>query len=107
MSAFNTVTAKCLCPICGETREFFVQFKYGDTWQHQYRIGDILKWGGNDVGVQGVRRVRVEGIGGPCPHCKADNLEADVFLNDDRIERVMILGNDRPNPLSDGIEIVE
>lgn len=85
MSAFNVVRAAAGCPLCHRTAEFEVQFKYGDTWQHSYRLGDALRWGGNDIGKPGHKEVRVHGVGGPCPHCLADNLDFDVIIRDDRI----------------------
>ena len=57
-----------------------IQFKYGNTWQHKYRIGDQLKWGGNDKGSPEYRRVLVAGIAGPCPVCGADYLEFEVLI---------------------------
>lgn len=62
MSAFNTVLVPWKDPTSGQRRELKVQFKYGDTWQHVYRIGDVLKWGGNDVGIRAVKRVVVDGV---------------------------------------------
>ena len=85
MSAFNIVKGRTSCPSCKHVAEFEVQFKYGDNWQHSYRLGDRLRWGGNDVGTPGRRRVLVEGIGGPCPHCKADNLDFDVVIEHDEL----------------------
>ena len=85
MGAFNIVRGPALCPDCSRSADFEVQFKYGDTWQHSYRIGDRLRWGGNDIGSAGRKRVLVEGIGGPCPHCGADNLDFDVLIKDDEV----------------------
>ena len=50
MSAYNTVVLpdEEKCPHCGAAIRRRVQFKYGDTWQHDYMIGDRIKWGGND-----------------------------------------------------------
>lgn len=36
-------------------------FKYGDSWQHHYVLGDKLNWGGNDVGEPGHKLVVVVG----------------------------------------------
>jgi len=54
MGAFNTVRATLACPACGKVGEFEIQF--------EYRIGDALRWGGNQVGRPGAGRVRVEGL---------------------------------------------
>lgn len=87
MGAFNVVSVAARCPACNQTVPVGVQFKYGDTWQHQYRVGDALKWGGNDVGVPGHRRVVVDGVAEPCAKCSSENewnfyvfLERDVIV---------------------------
>lgn len=106
MSAFNTVRIQARCPVCGEEGPFDVQFKYGDTWQHIYKLGEDLKWGGNDIGVKGIKAVRVEGIGGPCKKCKANDIEFDIFVECNRISRVVPLGLQRGNALADGYEVL-
>ena len=63
MGAFNEVEGDAVCSHCGLNARFVVQFKYGDTWQLEYRLGDKLRWGGNDEGEPGLPRVVVEGIG--------------------------------------------
>lgn len=85
MSAFNTVSGLASCPNCNNSNQFDVQFKYGDTWQHSYGLGDRIRWGGNDVGIQGIKKVLVEGIGGPCLHCGMDNLVFQVLIENDLI----------------------
>ena len=85
MGAFNVVKGTSSCPNCGQVVVFDVQFKYGDTWQYVYRLGDTLRWGGNDIGEPGFSRVLVEGVGGPCSHYGVDNLDFDVILEKDRI----------------------
>jgi hypothetical protein len=107
MSAFNTVRAECRCTACGKIGIFDVQFKYGHTWQIRYAVGDVLKWGGNDVGVEDAKKVRVEAIGGPCSNCGADGLEFDVFLASNQIEKVEIVGEERPSVTELGFEIIE
>lgn len=61
MSAFNTVIVRWRDSANGNV-EVRVQFKYGDTWQHEYRIGDELLWGGNDVGDRNAKKVVVDGV---------------------------------------------
>ncbi len=94
MGAFNVVTGQVSCPSCGRTSEFDVQFKFGDTWQHSYRVGEKLRWGGNDIGEAGCELVIVEGIGGPCPYCHADHLDFEVVVEND------VLTTIKPAPLS-------
>ena len=95
MSAFNTVETLTVCPVCAAEGRFEVQFKYGDTWQHHYQVGEPLRWGGNDVGVRGAALVVVDGIGGPCLNCGADFIESDVVIVDNIIESVALLAGAR------------
>jgi len=46
MSAFNILIIHSHCPFCHNPIDLRLQFKYGDTWQHEYIVGDSLKWGG-------------------------------------------------------------
>jgi hypothetical protein len=107
MGAFNTLNASVLCPICGKEASFQIQFKYGDTWQHVYSIGDRLKWGGNDIGVSNAAHVVVEAVGGPCPHCAADNLEFDIRVDDNRLEQVIPIGKERTVHSREGFRLTE
>lgn len=102
MSAFNVLRASASCPSCGTLAPQEIQFKYGDTWQHTYNVGDTLRWGGNDVGQPGCRRVLVEGIGGPCPSCGEQYLEYDITVEHDRITAVTPVGLRRSNPSKEG-----
>lgn len=91
MSAYNTVAVQEYCPHCQADADIAVQFKYGDTWQYTYHIGDALRWGGNDVGQSGVRRVVVDGVAEACPRChKPLSQEPDyyVYLENDKIVTV-------------------
>ncbi len=107
MSAFNILEAKLACPFCGQAGEFEIQFKYGDTWQHRYHLGDLLKWGGNDVGIADAKQVRIEGIGGPCPNCKTNFVEFDLFLGNDRIDQVTAVRTRQINAAPEGFEVLE
>ena len=107
MSAFNTIEASTSCPNCGRDADFRVQFKYGNTWQYSYRLGDRLRWGGNDVGIPGRKRVLVEGVGGPCPHCGADNLDFDVVIESDKVVGVRPVRGDRSSTGPEGFVVIE
>jgi len=87
MGAFNVVTATVVCRHCDTEVPVRVQFKYGNTWQYEYQVGDILKWGGNAIGKPGKRRVIVDGIAESCPKCSYDEewnfyvlIEHDVII---------------------------
>jgi hypothetical protein len=73
MSAYNTVVLPVgeVCPRCGSLIKRRVQFKYGDTWQLEYAVGDRISWGGNDVGVPATL-VKVLGYPENCPVCGYD-----------------------------------
>lgn len=88
MGAFNTVSTKQACPSCKKVNEVDVQFKYGDTWQFKYRIGDKLRWGGNDVGAPGAKRVVLDAVMEDCPSCGAPGRDCEVWIEEDRITAV-------------------
>jgi hypothetical protein len=67
-----------------------IQFKYGDTWQHTYDVGDPLRWGGNDIGEPGQKHVVVDAIAeDPCPNCGyGDEWSLYLHIENDRITRI-------------------
>lgn len=107
MSSFNLVRGAASCPNCNRSANFEVQFKYGDTWQHSYQLGDDLRWGANDIGSPGRKRVLVEGIGGPCPHCHADNLDFDVLLKNDELVEIEPVRGSRTASRPQGFVVLE
>ena len=91
MSAYNEVVRPGLevCPRCKSEIERVVQFKYGDTWQHRYMIGDRIEWGGNDVGEPGHELIVTIGYPDGCPVCgHVPDQTYDVFVRRDVIEDV-------------------
>lgn len=85
MGAFNTLRALAVCTFCNKESEYEIQFKYGNKRQYEYQLGDVLRWGGNDEGVEGAKRVVVDGASSPCKHCgkEIDHLiyiEQDVIM---------------------------
>ncbi|QPJ63228.1 MAG: hypothetical protein G3M70_15640 [Candidatus Nitronauta litoralis] len=107
MSAFNTVFGETDCHQCGEKGQFEVQFKYGSTWQFEYKLGDKIKWGGNDKGKPEYKKVLVEGFGGPCPHCGANGIEFDVLIENNQIISIKAIGFERPTETDDGYVLLE
>lgn len=83
MGAFNVLLVPDRCSVCGSDVERRVQFAWGDVWQHVYRVGDTLRWGGNDEGDPGLRRVVVEAAAERCPVCGAPGPEGDVVIERD------------------------
>ncbi len=87
MGMFNVLRVPETCASCGSAIQRRVQFGWGDTWLHEYDVGDTLRWGGNDIGDPGMRRVVVEAAAENCPVCGADGPEGEVI-----IERDVLLG---------------
>ncbi|MBK8013951.1 MAG: hypothetical protein IPK13_21710 [Deltaproteobacteria bacterium] len=88
MSAYNIVAGVSVtCPQCQAKVSVGVQFKFGATWQYRYVVGDLLRWGGNDVGTPGRARVVSDGAAdSPCPACGyAGDWDFYVFIEHDRI----------------------
>lgn len=94
MGAYNTLVATVECPACGREVEVVVQFKYGDRWQHEYRVGDKLRWGGNDFGVGGAAHVVVQGLGDiPCADCLRSEFDFCIHVKHDYIVSVDVAYN--------------
>jgi len=89
MGAFNTVKAEGDCPFCGYHAEWTVQFKYGNCWQFEYRIGQKIHWGGNKKGRNVGGSVRTDGIVEEAyPNCGREYIDAAVYFLDNVITRV-------------------
>jgi hypothetical protein len=87
MGAYNVVTADVACPACAVVCAVRVQFKHGDTWQHEYAIGDSLRWGGNDIGQPQDGLVIADGASEGCPRCNHEG-DFEVWIRGGVIERV-------------------
>lgn len=89
MSAFNVVIVPWQDPITHKEFELRVQFKYGDVWQYVYQIGEILKWGGNDIGRKEAGRVVVDGCleGEPPVSEVPEDFEVHILKN--KIDKVV------------------
>lgn len=97
MSAYNTLSAKIQCSACNNSYYVLLQFKFGDTWQYHYQLGDSLKWGGNDIGKPQISCVNILGVleTDTCPICKLinKNQEYDIILENDILTNVLPLSN--------------
>ena len=81
------------CPSCHSVINRIIQFGYGNTRLVDYRIGQPLEWGGNDVGEPGHRRVRVSGHAEPCPRCgNVTDTLYEVVIEHDRLVDVHPVG---------------
>ena len=88
MGAYNTVKVRWRDPRTGQTHQLIVQFKYGDAWQHEYQVGDELKWGGNDKGQHNVHRVVVDGALENIDVVPEAPTDFEVHIIDNRIAEV-------------------
>jgi len=92
LGLFNTVGSNLACVHCGAVSSYKVQFKYGNCYQYEYEIGDEIEWSGDDSsydwGDPNQVAVVVEGVGGPCPNCREEFLNFDVFTQNGIIRDV-------------------
>lgn len=106
MGAYNILVANVMCPNCHNIYEGKIQFKYADTWQLQYRIGDKLKWGGNDIGTPDIPKVKVYGIleSDTCPICNQTNFEDefDIYIENNVLTGVSKIESIDDYHLNDG-----
>ena len=97
MSAFNILSSEIQCSICQKRYQGQIQFKFGDTWQLQYQIGDKIKWGGNDIGKPRISKVKVYGLleSSECPICRELETvnEFDIYIENDIIVGVNPIQN--------------
>ena len=97
MGSYNTLIVPVKCSECGNAYEGKVQFRYADSRQRFYRIGDKLAWGGNDVGKPGQKHVKAYGIleNDRCDVCMMLNTsnEFDIYIFDDTIQGIDKLNN--------------
>lgn len=72
MGLFNSLDVTVACPSCQAVASREIQFRYGAVWQYRYHLGDVLRWGRNDVGDRAVSDVVVDAWLCECPHCDQD-----------------------------------
>lgn len=90
MGAYNTVTAKLICPRCGALNDAVVQFKLGQLWQHKYRIGDRLIVGKDAEASPGT--TCTDGIAeDPCVMCQFGLANEEEWDCDVRVENGFIV----------------
>lgn len=92
MSLFNTLKTQVSCLSCGAVTLQNIQFKYGDTYQHEYSLGDEILWSNsqpnNDWGCASDEHVVVEGLGEKCSTCLGSFPVFDIFVRKNVIEKV-------------------
>ena len=91
MSLFNSLRVKASCPSCGAEMSQNIQFQYGDTYQHEYKIGDEILWSNsepsNDWGCSSDEYVVIEGLGENCGNCAGLFPVFDVFVKENILEK--------------------
>lgn len=97
MSAFNTLNVAIACENCNKEFPIRLQFKFGDTWQFEYKMREKIKWGGNDTGKPHLRKVKVYGMAEStiCTFCNHKNPhdEYDIYFEDDVITEIRVMNN--------------
>jgi len=96
MGAYNILKINAKCENCNVLFMDNIQFKFGDTWQNEYLIGEKIKWGGADIGVPGLNKVKVYGVSESyrCQVCGyLIAREYDIIIEKDIIENITPLTN--------------
>lgn len=92
MGFFNDLVTDIQCSNCNNFYQARIQYKFGATRQLEYRLGDKIIWGYNEVGKPDISKVKVYGILGndDCPIChkRNQNEEFDIYLEKDVITKV-------------------
>jgi len=92
MGTYNTLKVDEQCLSCGASFILNIQFKFGETWLYNYRLGEKIKWGSANNGIPNLDKVKVYGVSESdhCPHCKNPILgEYDIIMNKDIINSIV------------------
>jgi len=106
MGFFNELIVSVQCSNCNHFYEARIQFKFGATRQLEYKIGDKIIWGFNEIGKSEMTEVKVYGVldDDACPICnnKNKNDEFDIYLEKDIITEITKMENFKDFFLNDG-----
>lgn len=89
MGMYNILQEAIVCVNCNKQIKISIQFSFGDTWLFRYKIGDTIRWGGNDKGIPNLPLIKVYGLAeeAVCPFCNTENLkEYDIIIKKDVIQ---------------------
>ena len=82
MRAFNMVMVAWKDQMSGFTIDLRIQFKFCDTWQNYYRVGDQIEWGGNNIGPKNAEYVLVDGcVDGQASIGVGEDFEVHIHAN--------------------------
>lgn len=97
MGAYNILISEISCPDCSGKHMGRIQFKFGNTFQFIYNVGEVVKWGGNDIGSPDLKNIKAYGIieSTTCPLCKNNNIieEYDIFIENNIIKCISPIEN--------------
>lgn len=89
MGLYNRLKTILRCGNCQSEFPAHLQFKFGNLWLIEYKIGDTISWGKPQSGISGLPRVKVYGIleKENCPHCSIpfEVEEFDILVENDVI----------------------
>ncbi len=101
MGTYNHLFATVNCPNCGKENLFTIQYKHGDCWLYDYKIGDAIRWGGNDYFqdehieppikdyMSHINEdLLIEGMADKCPFCNYDSPEFLIRIEGNIIRSV-------------------
>lgn len=95
MGTFDCLIADLCCPFCGVPQTWRVQFKYGDVWQNDHKVGDMVprfSRPGRKSSTPIAGRIRISGVAEhPCSTCGAEGPYAAITIEHDRMTAVELL----------------
>lgn len=105
VGAYNRLIAQAQepCPQCGRQGDVAIQFKWGQCYLHNYRLGDALQWsdgtvdqplkGPLDKGDPTVSEVRLPASAEPCAQCGSElDHEYEITIRHNRIAAYRFAG---------------
>jgi hypothetical protein len=93
MGAYNTLRVSVKCKFCLNYYRSKLQFKIGEVWQHEYQVGDQIKW---DDDILPRKTIMAYGIleDEICPICKKNNeAEYDILIENGEIRNYALAKN--------------
>jgi len=97
MGTFDRLIADLPCPYCGALEAWRVQFKYGDVWLRDHKVGDMVprsstarRYPPRPKPIPG--RIRISGVAEhPCMKCGAEGPYVAITVDDDQMTAMELL----------------